>query len=158
MRKYILAMSFLLLNQGFASLSPSSTLIGQGILYYSFFRIKVYNISYYKSDNKNEEFIKIKYLRNVKSKHLQKGWEIGFTNNNLDISTLKDEMAWLETVTPSVKKDDEILIKKSLDKIEVYFNNNLIGQREGKIAQIIYQPWIGPNPVDQDLKNKLLGI
>ena len=56
-------------------------LVGQSLLEYSFFKIDVYWISYYKSSKHNSSLLKIIYARDIEKDVSNQGWDEGLKKN-----------------------------------------------------------------------------
>ncbi|WP_395046873.1 chalcone isomerase family protein [Flavobacterium sp.] len=116
-------------------------------------------------DNDTEMGIRIQILSNlVSSKKLTKS-----LNNGMEKSVGKENMKQFESQitllesllsTEDTKKDDAFnLIYNPIDtSIWVYKNNKLEGKIPGfEFKKAFFGIWLSNNPVDEDLKNDLLG-
>lgn len=130
---------------------------GTALLEYSIFGIDIYQISYYSDENDHQEML-LEYKRDVAKKYSIEGWNVGL-KSELDRSpTSEKKIQWILDHTKNVKEGDKFLIKKVKDQVSFWLNGKKIAQtRDSYLSNIIFSPWIGPNPIDQDLKQKLLG-
>lgn len=133
-------------------------LIGRGLLEYSIFKIDIYEVSYYKN-LENHTKLSLDYKIDVKKEYSLEGWKVGLENNIKDLTKYKDQINWINQHTTTIKKGDRFSIEIKDDIVTLHLNNKIIASKKDKLlAKIILLPWIGPNPVDQKLKNKILAI
>lgn len=131
-------------------------LVGKALLEYSIFKIDIYEISYFKGQNNLEELV-LDYKIDVKKKYSQEGWHKG-----LEPILKKDERylsksQWILENTVDLKKGDLYTIRKQNDHITLLKNSVILAEIEdNSIAQLVFYPWLGETPIDEDLKRKLL--
>ena len=65
-------------------LNKEYKLVGHSLLEYSFFKLDVYWISYYKSSKSNQSLLKIIYARDIERDVSNKGWDESLKNNLKD--------------------------------------------------------------------------
>jgi hypothetical protein len=129
--------------------------MGSGLLEYSFFKIDLYEISYYKTKSGHSSFLKLIYKRDIKKNVSNQGWEEGLKEN---ASTHVKEILWIKQQTPDLKENDQLIILVDGEKGFIILNNKIKAQtNDKKISRLLHLPWIGPYPVDEDLKKNLLG-
>ncbi len=125
--------------------------VGEGTLSYLFW--DVYVVRYYKSDK--VEALELEYLRDVERKYSIKGWKQGLENEkNID-----KELEWLISHAVDIKEGDKLRIYKyEGENVLISKNGKTIAKKLGdkKLYRIVHMPWIGPEPVDSDLKKALL--
>lgn len=137
------------------SIASEFKLIGTHLLEYSFLKIDVYQISYFKSED--AEKLTLDYKLAVKKKHSLEGWKVGL-KHKLSEKTNQDKAQWLFDHTFDVEKGDRLSIVKKKELIEIYINEKLMGSTSDPIiAGLAFEPWLGAKPVDNDLKASLLG-
>lgn len=129
---------------------------GKGILTFSWFSIKLYEIAYYKSQDK--ETLKLNFKKDISAYYLNQGWDEGlksFEENEKN----KVAMKWLKKNSPDAKEDDCLEYHKlKTGEVELVYNNKKLAQTKNKeVFDMVFYPWIGDIPVDIELKGKLLG-
>lgn len=130
-------------------------LIGKGILSYIFW--DVYEVSYFKNKNENVEILELKYFRDVEKKHSISGWEKGLSS----LKGVEEQVQWLKDHCVDVKEGDKLTIHRLQESnIHIALNGKIIAKKVGdkKLYDIVYYPWIGEKPVDDDLRKRLLGL
>ena len=134
-------------------------LVGQSLLEYSFFKIDVYWISYYKSSRHNSSLLKIIYARDIEKDVSNQGWDEGLKKNLKEkISSYKKEIIWLKSKTPDFKENDVLLLLKEGSTSFIIHNGVVKAKTNNKrILELLHLPWIGPVPIDEELKSNLLG-
>lgn len=144
-----------LLNS-FVCYADELTLVGKGLLEYSVFKVDIYEISYYRGKD-SLEALKLNYKTDVKKKYSIMGWEKGLaTTLNRDPS-LKSKLEWILENTIDFSKGDEFMIRKKKSEVSLLKNGKQFAvTNDEQIAQIIFHPWIGDDPVDAQLKQQLL--
>jgi hypothetical protein len=146
-------------NNAFACESEG-VLQGKGMLTFSVFNIKLYEIAYYIGDAEKKSMT-LHYQKTIAAKHSRMGWEKGLKDN----LSKKDyegayagAVSWILEHTPDVKSGDCLVISKNKQKVTFVLNKIEIAQiDDSKISEIIFSPWIGENSVDEKIKNTLLG-
>jgi hypothetical protein len=132
-------------------------LIGKSLLEFSVFQIDVYEISFYQGKNGQEE-IHLDYKIDVDRKYSIAGWNRGLEKISTGGPKLKSKIEWILKYTYDYKKGDKVILRRINDKVSLIQNNKLIAQIHDKlIATIIFEPWIGKNPIDDNIKSELLG-
>lgn len=131
-------------------------LVGTYLLEYSFFKIDVYQISYFK--NGSSEKLELDYKTDVKRKYSQEGWRVGL-KHKIDVPELKEKVDWLLENTVDVSKGDKLVLVRTNNVIEIYKNDQLLAKtQDDQIAKLAFEPWLGEQPVSEDLKKALLNI
>ncbi|MCO4794854.1 MAG: fatty acid desaturase [Bacteriovoracaceae bacterium] len=142
----------------FSVSAQEKKLIGKALLEYSFLKIDVYEISYYKGKNDYEEIV-LDYKINVKRKHSQEGWKVGLKPTLEKNGITEEQVSWVYQNTVDLKKGDKLSLIKQKNKVTLLKNNETIASIEDKvIAKLIHYPWIGETPIDEKLKKSLLGL
>ncbi len=103
--------------------------------------------------------MRLHMVRNVEGSKISGAIVEGFENNSKDaMPKLKSRLDQLAKMIPDVKEGDEIALTWIPDKgtqIEVRGTN--AGVIEGRdFADALFAVWLGPNPVQDDLKTALL--
>jgi hypothetical protein len=104
--------------------------------------------------------IRLHMLRNLKGKQISDAIEEGFQKNSQEqIARLRDRLDKLAAMFPDVAEGDEIALSWIPDKgTVVSVRGTERGTIEGRdFADALFAVWIGPNPVQDDLKKALLG-
>jgi hypothetical protein len=99
-------------------------------------------------------------LRSLSAHQVNEAIEEGFEKNSKSkMSALKARLEKLETMIPNVEKGDEIVLSYVPGKGTVVSAKNAEkGVIEGKdFADALFSVWLGPDPVQADLKTALLG-
>ncbi|MFZ8932862.1 MAG: chalcone isomerase family protein [Bacteriovoracaceae bacterium] len=133
-------------------------LVGKALLEYSIFGFDVYELSYYKNEQGNKSLLILDYKRDLKKEYSIKGWEVGFEKNIQRKEYYSDSMNWLKENTPAVKEGDKLFIYREPNLVRIYKNKQLLAEKnDNKTAEIVFRPWLGQYPVDEDVKKSLLG-
>ena len=140
-------------------LNKEYKLVGHSLLEYSFFKLDVYWISYYKSSTNNRSLLKIIYARDIEKDISNQGWDEGLKNNLKDkFSSYRKEITWLKSKTPNFKEKDVLVLLKEESNGFIIHNGNIIAKTNDKrVLELFHLPWIGPIPIDEELKSNLLG-
>lgn len=104
--------------------------------------------------------MRLHILRSLKGKQISDAIEEGFQKNSQEqIARLKDRLDKLAAMFPDVAEGDEIALTWIPDKgTVVSVRGTERGTIEGRdFADALFAVWIGPNPVQDDLKKGLLG-
>lgn len=132
-------------------------LIGKAMLEFSVFKIDVYEISYYKGPNNTEELL-LDYKREVEKKYSIQGWEKGLQPVLEKSPNLQEKAKWLIESAITLKEGDKLILRKQQDNVTILKNEKVISKiKDQQIADLLFYPWLGEKPIDQDLKKKLLG-
>ncbi len=104
--------------------------------------------------------MQLSVLRSLSTKQVTEAIEEGFEKNSkAQMGALKARLDRLGTMIPDVEKGDQILLTYVPGKGTVVSAKNAEkGVIEGKdFADALFAVWLGPNPVQEDLKKGLLG-
>lgn len=140
-------------------LNKEYKLVGKSLLEYSFFKIDVYWVSYYKSSKSNHSLLKFVYARDIKKDVSNQGWSESLKENLKEkFSSYKKEIAWLQSKTPDFKEKDVLVILKEGSTGFIIHNGVVKAKtKDKKILELLHLPWIGPAPINDELKSNLLG-
>lgn len=104
--------------------------------------------------------MRLHILRSLKGSQVSDAIAEGFERNSKDsLPKLKPRLDKLSTMIPDVKEGDEIALTWVPDKGTLV---SVLGTDRGVIegrdfADALFAVWLGPNPVQEDLKKALLG-
>jgi hypothetical protein len=104
--------------------------------------------------------MRLRMMRNVKGKKIADSIEEGFARNSKDQQEkLKDRLARFEAMLPDVEEGDDIVMTWIPDQgTKVAVRGTERGTIEGRdFADALFAVWLGPNPVQDDLKKGLVG-
>jgi hypothetical protein len=104
--------------------------------------------------------MRLHILRGLKGSQVTEAIVEGFERNSKDqMPKLKSRLDQLATMIPDVKEGDEIAMTWVPDKgTLVTVRGTDRGTIEGRdFADALFAVWLGPNPVQEDLKKALLG-
>jgi hypothetical protein len=104
--------------------------------------------------------MRLSILRSLKGSQVSEAISEGFERNSKDqMPRLRDRLKKLEAMIPDVKEGDEIVFDAVPDKgVHVSVRGTDRGTIEGRdFADALFSVWLGPNPVDEELKKALLG-
>lgn len=104
--------------------------------------------------------MKLHMLRAVSGSKISGAIEEGFENNSkAALPKLKARLDQLAKLIPDVKEGDEIDLTWIPDKgTQVTVRGTTAGTIEGRdFADALFSVWLGPNPVQEDLKQALTG-
>ena len=105
--------------------------------------------------------MRLHILRNMKGKQISDAISEGFERNSKEQqSKLSARLEKLKQMIPDVSEDDLIVFTCLPDKgVRVTVRGTERGTIEGRdFADALFSVWLGPNPVQEDLKKALLGI
>ncbi|MCP4915153.1 MAG: hypothetical protein GY909_18685 [Oligoflexia bacterium] len=150
---------FLISVSSFAQCLVDQNKLGQDRVQLTFF-LKLYDIAYYQEGD--EEIMRLHYLKNIRKEHSNIGWERGFKSNfnDSELAKYKSSLDWLYAQTPPVEKGDCLKIKanKNSGTFSISKNGKQIAQTSDKsLSKIIFYPWVGPKPLDDEVKSNLIG-
>ncbi|HTY41425.1 MAG TPA: chalcone isomerase family protein [Thermoanaerobaculia bacterium] len=104
--------------------------------------------------------MRLHMLRDVEGPKISGAIAEGFENNSKDaLPKLKARLDQLAKMIPDVKQGDEIDLTWVPDKgTQVSVRGTTVGTIEGRdFADALFSVWLGPNPVQEDLKQALTG-
>lgn len=156
MRKLITLLTIFILSN--TSYATDFKLVGTGLLEYSIFKIDVYKISYFKSKDNTEQLV-LEYKTDVKKKYSIMGWEQGLKHIITNKPQIKEKVKWITDQVIDLNEGDNYTIRKKNNKVIMIHNDKEIASiQDPVIASLVFEPWIGKNPVDDDLKKQLLNM
>jgi hypothetical protein len=141
---------------------------GAGLRKKAFFKVYVAAL-YVESPSKDAAAIlsangvksmRLHILRSLKGSQVSEAIAEGFERNSKDqMPRLKPRLDKLGTMIPDVKEGDEVALSWVPDKGTLV---SVLGTDRGTIegrdfADALFAVWLGPNPVQEDLKKALLG-
>jgi hypothetical protein len=134
------------------------SLRGEALVEVTIFKIDVYIAKYYDSKKLDGlHLLELNYQIDVERKHSLEGWSAGF--KPLDIKKYEKSIEWIYDKTQDMKKGDSFSIWVKGSEVRFYLNNKLLAQVVDKdISDIAFFPWIGKEPLDEDIKKRLLGF
>lgn len=136
--------------------SAEMKLIGTHLAEFSIFNIDVYQISYFRGPDGTEEML-LDYKTNVKKKYSIMGWEEGLDHVLKKNPEYKPKYDWITSQVVDLRKGDKFVIRKKKNLVTMLKNGKQLAQiDDAVIASMVYEPWIGSDPVDKDLKKDLL--
>ena len=104
--------------------------------------------------------MRLHILRSLKGSQVTEAIAEGFERNSKEqLPKLKPRLDRLSAMVPDVKEGDEIALTWVPDKgVVVSVRGTDRGTIEGRdFADALFAVWLGPNPVQEDLKKALLG-
>lgn len=104
--------------------------------------------------------MRLRMKRSVKGKAIADSIEEGFARNSkAQQDKLKDRLAKLEAMLPDVEEGDDIALTWIPDHgTKVAVRGTERGTIDGRdFADALFAVWLGPNPVQDDLKKSLAG-
>ncbi|HLN79875.1 MAG TPA: chalcone isomerase family protein [Thermoanaerobaculia bacterium] len=104
--------------------------------------------------------MQLSVLRSLSTKQVTEAIEEGFEKNSkAQMGALKSRLEKLKTMIPNVENGDQILLTYVPGRGTVVSAKGAEkGVIEGKdFADALFAVWLGPNPVQEDLKKALLG-
>lgn len=151
-----LVVSLLLSLLCFSAKASELKMIGTALAEFSIFNIDVYQISYYRGKDGHEELV-LDYKVDVKRKYSIMGWEEGLKYFIKEKPSSQVKYDWIIEQVVDLKKGDKYVIRKEKERVSMIKNDKLIGQiNDPIIASMVFEPWLGAIPVDEELKKKLL--
>jgi hypothetical protein len=143
---------------------------GQGILTATIFSVKVYEISLFleKRSQDPEEIIKsperkiilLKFLRQISSEQLRSALSDGFRENCANhCDELRVYLDRLNAQIPDLREGDHLEFQFLPEKLILRSNlGNYLEVNSVAFGRILLAIWLGPNPPNSGLKNKVLGL
>jgi hypothetical protein len=104
--------------------------------------------------------MRLRMMRSVKGKQVSESIEDGFAKNSKQQQDkLKDRLGKFEAMIPDVDEGDDIVMTWIPDQgTKVAVRGTDRGTIEGRdFADALFAVWLGPNPVQDDLKKSLVG-
>jgi Chalcone isomerase-like len=104
--------------------------------------------------------MRLSILRSLKGSQVSEAIAEGFERNSKDqLPKLQPRLDKLATMIPDVKEGDDLAFNWVPDKgVQVLVRGTERGTIEGRdFADALFSVWLGPNPVQEDLKKALLG-
>jgi Chalcone isomerase-like len=104
--------------------------------------------------------IRLHLLRNLRGKQISEAIQEGFERSSkADLPKLEERLRRLASLLPDLSEGDEIALSYAPGKgTVVEMKGAERGVIEGKdFADALFSVWLGPNPVQEDLKKALLG-
>jgi hypothetical protein len=103
--------------------------------------------------------MRLTIMRSLKGTQISEAIEEGFERNSKDQQEkLRARLKKLEAMIPDVKEGDEIVFTFLPDGVRVVVRGTDRGTIEGRdFGDALLSVWLGPNPVQEDLKKALLG-
>ena len=132
---------------------------GSSLIEVTIFKIDVYVASFYVSsiNGDNTELLELDYKTDVKKKYSIEGWEEGF--KNVDRSRYREAINWIYRNTPNVIKGDKFSIERKGNLVWFFHNGILLSEiKDELVSYLALLPWVGDKPIDQKIKNELLGL
>ena len=138
--------------------SSDMKLVGSAMLQFSVFKIDVYEASYFQGDSGQEKIV-LNYKRDIRKRHSVLGWQKGLRPFLDENPEFKPKIQWILNNTLDLNEGDVFTIKKDKNQVTLLKNGTITAQIEdAEISQMILTPWIGKQPIDDELKQKLLGL
>ena len=104
--------------------------------------------------------MRLRMMRSVKGKQIGESIEEGFARNSkAQLDKLKDRLAKFTAMVPDVEEGDDIVMTWVPDQgTRVSVRGTDRGVIEGRdFADALFAVWLGPDPVQDDLKKALVG-
>jgi hypothetical protein len=157
----VLAIALLSANLSVSAAENSKSLQGSALLKFSIFKITIYKIDYHiysKEEDAQKEALILTYQTDVAKSYSLKGWQAGIAPNISSPKKFKKQLDWINNNTPDFKENDVFKIEKINNKVvSFYKNNKLLAKKEdAKLAKIVFSPWLGEKPIDDEIKQNLL--
>jgi hypothetical protein len=104
--------------------------------------------------------IQIRFIKNISAKKISSMWtEQLMKRCKKDCTTLNEQADRMGKLMLDIKQADSMIFTFYKEKIKIILNNNIEGVVEGRdFSKALLSLWIGPDPLDESLKDGLLGI
>jgi hypothetical protein len=104
--------------------------------------------------------LQIRFLKNLRAKTIASTWtEQLMKNCTKDCTLIQEKAKGLDGILPDIRKNDLLTITFSKTQVTVVGNDQKGGVIEGaEFAHAFLRIWIGPNPLNEDLKKSLLTL
>ncbi len=142
---------------------------GTGFRTATIFKVKVYEASFYLENKTNDpqkiidsaesKVMKMKFMRNVSTKDIQKSWNQTLRDNCSNFcSEIEPMIGTFTGFMKDVKEGDSMEYNFANDSVAIKHNDQQIGEIKNKtFAKAVLSVWFGPNPPNESLKTGLLG-
>ena len=142
---------------------------GTGMRTATIFKVKVYEAFLYLEnktqdpqkiiDSSETKVMKMKFLRDVSSKDIQKSWNQTLRDNCTTFcAEIEPTIATFTGFMKDVKSGDTMEYNFTNDSVVMKQNDQQLGEIKNKVfAKAVLSVWFGPNPPNESLKNGLLG-
>jgi hypothetical protein len=98
------------------------------------------------------------FVRDVSADEARDAWREGFENNCADVASLADAVAIFGAAMRDTKAGDSMVLDFSGDTVDVRINDvEIEAVRAKAFQQALLAIWLGPKPIDRDLKEGILG-
>ena len=142
---------------------------GMGLRLASAFKVKVYVAGFYLEQRTTDATLAVEsvqrkrvvmhFLRDVKRKDLQRGWQDGFRKNVSDPDAVADPLRRLVNATRDVKKGQRLTIDFVGAEVRVRQDDETLLTVESLAFQhALLSTWFGPSPPNPELKAGMLGL
>jgi hypothetical protein len=141
---------------------------GLGLRTATFLKVKVYVIGLYlereSSDagaiigSSESKRIQMHFVRDVTAEEGRDALIKGLENNYEDVASISGEIATFDASVRDMKTGDTMVLDFSGDTVYILINGTEIDVVKGKpFQQALLGIWLGPRPIDDDLKEGILG-
>lgn len=128
---------------------------GEALVEIGPFGLDVYIARFFEGAD-NERLLELEYVRDVAQKYSHMGWKEGL--KIFSDSRYQNPIQWILETTPDVKKGDRLTFETKGAITSIKLNGVLLEQTDQEhAAMLIFAPWVGITPLDEDVKKKLLG-
>ena len=141
---------------------------GLGLRTATFLKVKVYVIGLYLERESNDakaiiessesKRIQMHFVRDVTAEDGREALMKGFEDNYEDVASISGEIATFDASVRDMKTGDTMVLDFSGDTVDILINGTEIDVVKGKpFQQALLGIWLGPRPIDDDLKEGILG-
>lgn len=141
---------------------------GLGLRRATFLKVKVYVMGLYLERTSGDadaiigsgesKRVQMHFVRNVSAEDGRDAIMRGFENNTEDLASISDEIATFDASVRDMKTGDVMVLDFSGDVVDVVINGSEVASVSGRPFQrALLSIWLGAKPIDEDLKQSILG-
>jgi len=141
---------------------------GLGLRRATFLKVKVYVMGLYLERTSGDadaiigsgesKRVQMHFVRNVSAEDGRDAIMRGFKNNTEDLVSISDEIATFDASVRDMKTGDVMVLDFSGDTVDVVINGSEVASVSGRpVQRALLSIWLGAKPIDEDLKQAVLG-
>ena len=141
---------------------------GLGLRKATFLKVKVYVMGLYLERTTGDadaiigsgesKRVQMHFVRNMSAEDGRDAIMRGFKNNTEDLASISGEIATFDASVRDMKTGDVMVLDFSGDTVDVVINGSEVASVSGRPFQrALLSIWLGAKPIDEDLKQSILG-
>ncbi|EQC46206.1 chalcone isomerase family protein [Bacteriovorax sp. Seq25_V] len=134
------------------------SLVGKGLLTFTFFRFEVYELELFAKNQvrsleelqKEESYeLVFTFRRDVEAKHLKQAWSDA--SKEINQASLKPFFSEVEEIQPAMREGEKIRVTKNKDTVTFSFPKSKVELKNAEFAKTLPWIWLGDNEVGEKL-------